>query len=159
MANPGEVKFGALGIPVGGYTMGMGASEVISDKSGHFVKNDGSGRAEIAGDGHTDLLGWAELGAQTCSSTEGATLATIYRDCNCRFRIPLAYDNSTYTVNYSAALIGKSYDLIVISNVQHANLTTTSEKTITVVNGLAASSATADDGWVDVVLSPSKLVG
>jgi hypothetical protein len=158
MANKLEVKFGPLDAHVG-FSYPMGASEVVKAASGRFVKNDGSGRAEIAGDGHTDLLGWAELGEQTCSSTEGGTLCTLIRDTNCRFRLPLAYDGATYTANYSAAVKGKSYDLVVVSNVQYVNLTTQSEKTVTVVGGLAASSATANDGYVEVVLSPSKLVG
>ena len=154
-----EVKYGALGIPQGGFSMGMGASEVIKANSGRFVKNDGSGRAEIAGYGHTELLGWAELGAQTCSATEGATLATVSRDTTCRYRLPLAYDNSTYTVNYSSACIGKAYDLVVASNIQYVNLTTTSEKTVICCGGQAATSATANDGYVDVTLSPSKIIG
>lgn len=159
MANKIPVKYGPLDAYNCSVPGTMGASEVVKAASGRFVKTDGSGRLEIAGDGHSDLAGWAELGEQTCSATEGATPCTLIRDTNCRFRLPLAYDGATYTVNYSAAVLWEAFDLVVVSNVQYVNLTTTSEKTVYVVGGKAATSATANDGYIDVLLSPSKMIG
>jgi len=154
-----EVRYGIIkpSNPVGGVPIGMGASEVIKAKSGRFVKSDGSGRAEIAGDGDTELIGFVELAEQTCSSTEGGTKATLFSDLNMVIRIPLAYDGSTYTVNYSASLLNKTCDLADISNIQKANLTDSDEDTLVVVGGQAATSTTADDGYVDVMLNPNKM--
>lgn len=140
-----------------GHPASMGASEVIGTFSGKFCKKDASGRLEIAGDGDTQLIGWAELYAQTCSSTEGATKAKLYNCTGDVFRIPLAYDGSTYTVNYSGAVLYETCDLAVVSNVQKANLTTSAEDTLVIVGGKAATSATADDGYVDVQLNPNKM--
>lgn len=152
-----KLKYGWIGGGHASYPLPMGASEVIKTKSGRFVKSDASGRGEIAGDGHTQLLGFVEGGDQTCSSTEGATELNCIADVTAKFRIPLAYDGATYTVNYSSALKGESTDLVVVVNVQKANLTTHSEETIIIVGGKAASSATADDGYVDVMLNPTKM--
>jgi hypothetical protein len=147
-----RVRGNSVGSPVG-----MGASEVISAWSGKFVKNDGSGRAEIAGDGDTELMGWVELPAQTCSSTESGTKGILYNSFEDVFRIPIAYDDSTYTVNYSESLMGETCDLVVVSDVQMANLTTSAEDTIVIVGGKAATSTTVADGYVDVKLNPNKM--
>ena len=147
-----RIRGNSVGSPVG-----MGASEVITAWSGKFVKNDGSGRAEIAGDGDTELIGWVELPAQTCSSTEGATKGILYNSVEDVFRLPLAYDGSTYTVNFSTSLLFKTCDLVTVSNVQKANLTTSAEDTIVIVGGKAATSTTSNDGYVDVKLNPNKL--
>lgn len=147
-----KIKGPGVGIPCS-----MGASEVITAWSGKFVKNDGSGRMEIAGDGNAELAGWVELPAQTCSSTEGATKGVLYNNPCDVFRLPLRYDNSTYDRNYSDALFGETCDLVVISNVQYANLSTSTEDVIIIVGGQAASSATANDGYVDVMLNPNKM--
>ena len=140
-----------------GSSVGMGASEVINNWSGKFVKKDASGRAEIAGDGDTQLIGWVEIDAKTTSSTEGADTAILYNSTEDVFRIPLAYDGSTYTVNYSGAVLWETCDLVVISNVQKANLTTSAEDTIVIVGGKAATSTTSNDGYVDVKLNPNKM--
>jgi hypothetical protein len=140
-----------------GFPLPMGASEVIKTRSGRFVKNDGSGRGEIAGDGHTTLMGWVESGDETCSSTEGGTVLRCIDDVTATFRLPLRYAAATYTVNYSSAVIGGKYDLVVISDVQYVNLTTQTEGTVIVVGGQAASSTTANDGFVEVKLNPETL--
>lgn len=140
-----------------GHPQEMGASEVIKQRSGRFVKNDGSGYAEIAGDGHTTLMGWVESGDLTCSTTEGGTVLRMITDLTAVFRLPLRYDGSTYTVNYSQAVKDLKYDLVVVSNIQYLNLTTQTESVLIVVGGQAASSATANDGFVEVMLNPETM--
>lgn len=148
----GWVRGGKSSFPVH-----MGASEVIKAASGRFVKNDGSGRAEIAGDTHTTLMGFVESGDLICSSTEAETELNCIDDVTAVFRIPLRYDGSTYTVNYSTAIDGTKHDLVVVSSVQYANITDASEGTIIIVGGQAASSATANDGFVYCKLNPETL--
>ena len=147
-----RIRGNSVGSPIG-----WGASEVVGAWSGKFVKKDASGRAEIAGDGDTQLIGWVESGAGTKSSTEGADTGVLYNSTEDVFRIPLAYDGSTYTVNYSGAILWETCDLVVVSNVQYANPTTSAEDTVVIVGGKAATSATANDGYLDVKLNPNKM--
>lgn len=151
------LEFGWVRGGKSGYPVHMGASEVIKAASGRFVKNDGSGRAEIAGDGHTTLMGFVESGDETCSSTEARTELNCIDDITAIFRIPLRYDGSTYTVNYSTAIDGTKHDLVVVLSIQYANITDASEGTIIIIGGQAASSATANDGFVYCRLNPETL--
>jgi len=152
-----ELSFGHIRGGQSGFDLSMGASEVIKALSGRFVKNDGSGRGEVAGDGHTTLMGFVQSGDLTCSATEAGTKLKCITDVTAVFRIPMAYDGSTYTVNYSTAIDGTKHDLVVVSNIQKANITDASEGTIIVVGGKAASSATADDGYIDCMLNPETM--
>ncbi len=152
-----EMTFGHIRGGDSSFPLPMGASEVIKLQSGRFVKNDGSGRGEIAGDGHTTLMGFVEAGDITCSSTESGTTLKCIDDLTAVFRIPVRYRSATYTVNYSDALIGTKHDLVVVSSIQYANLTDASEGTIIIVGGKAATSVTANDGYVDVRLNPETM--
>jgi len=150
----GWIRGGKLTIPVP-----IGNGEVINARSGRFCKNDGSGRAEIAGDTHTVLWGFLESEpiAAADNTAEGKYTRNLIIDLTAVFRIPIRYESATYTVNYSAAVLGKSCDLVVVSGIQYANLTDGDESTIVIVGGQAASAAGANDGWVDVMLNPAKL--
>ena len=136
----GWVRGGKLSFP-----LPMGASEVINNLSGKFVKNDGSGRGEIAGDGDTELLGWVEAEAGTLSATEGATSFNCICDTNAVFRIPV---NAGI---YAATMLGKTCDLSVAAGIQGAQLDASAEDTLIIVGGSVA------DQTVDVKLNPAKL--
>jgi hypothetical protein len=127
---------------------GIGASEVIKAASGRFVKEDGSGRVEIAVDGTTELAGWLEAAEGTASSTEGATKGTliIAANCPCVFRIPINAGT------YAATMIGKTCDLAVTSNIQGAKLDASGEDTVLIVGGDATNNK-----WVDVIINPAKI--
>ena len=125
--------------------MRIGASEDFNHLGGNFVKNDGSGNFEIAGDTHGEILGWADLSEQDASATEGATLATVDVSVNSVYRIPINAGTYTY------ALRGKACDLSVSSNMQGAQLNASDEDTVIVVDG------NHTDGWVDVRMNPNKI--
>jgi len=151
----GWIRGGKVSIPVP-----IGNGEVIHSQSGRFVKNDASGRAEIAGDTNTVLWGFLECEdiAAADNTSEGKYTRNMIIDLTAVFRIPIRFESATYTVNYSAAVLGKSCDLVVADgDIQWANLTDGDESTIVIVGGKAASAAAADDGWVDVMLNPAKL--
>ena len=162
----GETKYGWIRGGAQSYPLPMGADEVLYAKSGRFVKNDASGRGEVAGNGHTRLMGWVEAGNQTCSSSESGTVLKCICDVTAVFRLPLAYFSATYTVNYADSLIGTKHDLVVINGIQYANLTDSDENVIIVIGGKAGSSAVVDgavagttygDGYVDVKMNPTLL--
>ncbi len=161
-----DSKYGWIRGGKASFPLPMGASEVLRGKSGRFVKRDTSGRGEIAGDGHTQLIGYVEGGDETCSSSEGGTVKNCINDVGATFRIPFFYDGVTWTRNYSVALIGETCDLLVKNQIQYANITDSSEDTLVIVGGKAASAAVADgavadvvygDGYVDVMLNPNKM--
>ena len=132
----------------------MGASEVIP-AGGAFVKNDASGRMEIAGDGTTLLAGYVfptELDAgkkyQTCSSTEGGTVVPfipISAMLATAVRLPVTGGT------YAATMLGKTCDLEVVSNVQGVQLDASAEDTVIIVGG------DVDANEVLVIPNPDKI--
>ena len=137
----------------------MGASEIIP-AGGAFVKNDGSGRMEIAGDQDALLAGFVypiELDSdelyQTCSSTEGATVVPfipISSMLGVSTRLPIT--DGTYV----ATMLGETADLEVVSNMQGVKLDASSEDTVTIVGGLIDGTS-ENGGYVDVVPSVEKI--
>jgi hypothetical protein len=151
MGNGAQLRYGAIkgGENLNFIPMPAGASEVFRAKSGRFVKNDGSGRVEVAVDGTTLLEGWVESGDLTCSSTEGATIVSFVHAVNCLgtiFRIPI--NAGTFV----ATMRGKTCDLAVSSNIQGAKLDGSGEDTVIIVDGDLVGNA-----WVDVIINPDKI--
>jgi len=132
----------------------MGASEVIP-AGGAFVKNDASGRMEIAGDGSTLLAGYVFPTAldaghkyQTCSSTEGATVVPfipISAMLATAVRLPVTGGT------YAATMLGETADLEVVSNVQGVQVDASAEDTVIIVGG----DVTANE--VLVIPNPDKI--
>lgn len=116
----------------------MGASEVIP-AGGAFVKNDASGRMEIAGDGSTLLAGYVlptvlDSGKkyQTCSSTEGGTVVPfIPIGAMLGVVVKLPVTGGTY----AETMLGKTADLEVVSNAQGVQLDASAEDTVLIVGG------------------------
>lgn len=120
----------------------MGASEVIP-AGGAYVKNDGSGRMEIAGDGSTLLAGYVlptvlDSGKkyQTCSSTEGGTVVPfIPISAMLGVVVKLPVTGGTY----APTMLGETADLEVVSNVQGVQLDASTEDTVLIVGGDVAA--------------------
>ena len=117
---------------------------VCKQASGHFVDLDGSGYATLCTDASTYIFGALEgVGDETI---------TLYDKKMCRvtpqgkYRIPVGSGTMTQ------ALIGKTCDLVVASNVQGAALGTSARDIIRIVDG-----DIANNKWVDVVLMPAKM--
>lgn len=159
---PAELKYGIVKneqiAPV--LWVPMGASEVIP-AGGCFVKDDGSSRMEVAGDGHTLLAGYVfptqlddNQKYQTCSSTEGATLVPfipISAMLGVVVRLPINTGAPT-TVATMRAKYNRTCDLSVSSNVQGLQAGTSSEDTVIIVGGDEASFT-----WADVIVNPDKI--
>jgi len=143
--------------PSSGFNLPMGASKTKGAQSGSFAKKDASGDGDYAGDTDAELVGWVNSPSETTGTTAGDTVYWCYNSPDARFLMPLRYDNATYTVNYAESLRGETTDLIVISNVQYANPTTSSEDTVVIYDGKPASSATANDSFVLVGLNSNKM--
>lgn len=136
----------------------IGASEVFP-AGGAFVKNDGSGRMEVAGDGTALLAGFCiaedDLDAgqsySTASSTEGATKGLwipYYAMGSVVVRLPVT--GGTYV----ATMVGQTCDIEVVSNVQGAQLDASAEDTVIIVGG-----DLVNNDWVDLMLNDVKITG
>jgi len=128
--------------------MNVGASEVIP-AGGAFVKTDGSGRLEVAGDGSTLLAGFLETEAQTASAVEGFTVGNFYPAGGALclvVRLPIT--GGTFV----AAMRGKTADLEVVAGVQSVQLDASAEDTVIVVDG-----DLVDNAWVDVMINVDKI--
>lgn len=140
----------------------MGASEVIP-AGGCFVKEDGSARMEVAGDGSTLLAGYVfptQLDAgkayQTCSATEGATVVPfipISAMLGVVVRLPIN-SGAPATAAAMKALYNNTCDLSVASNVQGVQAGTSTEDTVLIVGGDEEAFA-----WVDVIPTLEKITG
>jgi len=162
----GKLKYGQIRGGHASFPLPMGASEQMYGKSGRFVANDASGRGELADENDTYLMGFVESGTLTCSTTEGGTVLNCVIDLTAVFRVPLAYDASTYDRNYSSALLGELCDIVVLNGVQYINVSASAVDNVRIVGGKAASAAWTDgsvaglclgDGYVDVMLVEGKL--
>lgn len=151
-----NVKFGYLRGGMTGLMKGITGSEVFKRLSGHFVKLTSS-YATKCGDGDSEILGWAQTHEQTVGSSNGDDELLIITDLTAVFRIPLRYESSTYTTNYTSTMRGKTCDLVVISNFQYANVTTSDDDLVIIVDGQAASGKGVGDGYVDVMINPNKV--
>ncbi len=111
----------------------VGASEVFKHLGGGFVKMDDSGRIEIADDSDLDIVGWATTHEQTASSTEGLTTVGVETNLQKLFKIPANNHATVVTAATEAQLkaaIGESFDITVISDIQYADLATSTYNTL-----------------------------
>ena len=107
----------------------IGASEVFKKKGGSFVKDDGSGRMEIAVAASTNVGGWALFNEDfTASSTEGGTTLPVDLSLDSTYEIPI---NSG---TWADTMRGKTCDLSISSSIQGANLAASSTDVITLVD-------------------------
>lgn len=107
----------------------IGASEVFKKKGGAFVKDDGSGRMEVASAASTNIAGYALFNDDfTSSSTEGGTTLPVDLSYDSVFEIPI---NSG---TWADTMRGKTCDLSVSSNIQGANLAASSTDVIILVD-------------------------
>ena len=152
-----DLKYGWLRGGKTSVPWSMTAAQAIGDRSGKFAsRNVTTGFIEIA-DTTGDIFGWIEGAADT--STDDPAVYNVIVDTTAVFRIPLAYDNGSYNVNYSAALLGETCDLYVASSVQYADPATVSNDTLIIVGGKAATGTiiSANDGYLDVMMNPNAM--
>lgn len=148
----GWLRGGKVSVP-----WAMTAAQVLTDRSGRFAsRNTSTGAVEVA-DTTGVIFGWIEGAAD--SSTDTGAVYNVIVDTTAVFRIPLVYDNSSYTVNYSAAILGETCDLYVASNVQYADPTNAATDQLIIVGGKAATGTdiVATDGYLDVMMNPNAM--
>lgn len=135
-----EVKYGPLNPDMlKSIVMPMTAAEVVKARSGRFVTlNTSTGAVEIADAGDTLLFGFAEA-AETASSASGLkVLVYPAQGSHGVFRLPII------TGTLTAAMFGKTCDLVRSSNIQGVDLTASGEDVVTIVGGDVEGNEYAD---------------
>lgn len=136
----------------------LSASMVFENDGGKFVKLDSSEQLVIAGDGDTEILGWAHAGDRTSGSTAGRERASVNISCDAVYALPISVGGaaSARTETQLKDLVGKVCDLIVVSNVQRAAVDTSTEDTVQIV-GYRIWGTAANEQCVLVRMNPSKI--
>ena len=143
----GQLKFGWLRGTKLSVSLPMGASEVINNLSGKFVTMDANGRGEITDDGDEDLFGWVESAAGTTDAAEGGTTLNCIIDLNAVFRLP------TTGATLIQSMIGKTFDLDIVSDIQSVDLSASTHKHVIIVGG-----DLVDNVFVDVRINPNEII-
>ena len=149
-------KYGLVSGESRGQEIDVTDAQAIYARSGRFaVRNVTTGYAEIAQASSAHIIGWLEGPGGDDTSTSGVKCKLLKNRSNI-YRIPLAYDNSTYTVNWSNAIRYENCDLLR-STYQYANPTVVIKGHVIIVGGLAATGTTlcVSDGYLDVMIHPS----
>lgn len=139
------------------------ASQVIARQSGKFVKLDANKRADIADDGDGELYGWAVASSSTTlttSSTAGVTKLPVCVSFDAFFMIPIAVSGAAAarTEAQMEALVGEVCDLVVVSDIQYANVDQSDEDTIQIVDWVSFGQdfSTAGAQALIVRMNPNK---
>jgi hypothetical protein len=112
-------------------TISVAASQNFQANGGRFVYLNSSRHAVIASGGNIlDLIGWADVGTYSGSTTAGADKVPVNVALGAEYEIPI---NATRTEAQLIALVGKVCDLETSSGVQYANYDAATDKTIQIV--------------------------
>ena len=123
----GCVKYGQVSGSRVIVSLPLGASEVFTDTGGKWVVPDGSGYFDAAATGADEIFGWAECGAFTSQATDGLDSVPVNVATDAIYRMP-ADDTVT------ADMVGKVCDLVVTSNVQYADVGTSDDDVLFIVD-------------------------
>jgi hypothetical protein len=150
------LKYGLITGESRGRSIDVTDAQAIYAASGRFaVRNATTGYAEIAQASSAHIIGWLEGPGGDNTSTSNVKCKLLRNPSNV-YRIPLAYDGTTYTVNYSKALKYENCDLL-LSTRQYGNPTVVTKGHLIIVGGKAATGTTlcVTDGYLDVIIHPS----
>ena len=117
------------------------ASQVVKARSGRFVLNT-AGAITLCGDGADTIFGWAE---ESEGTPVAASKVGVIVDPSAIYRIPV--DGGTFAI----AMVDKTCDLGVTSNIQGADLAASVDDVLIIVGG-----DLVNNEWVDVMINPKE---
>ena len=137
-----QLKYGQTAGGEIGYEHILTASQTIVAASGKFVVRAGNGTdtVDMADNGDADILGHMEV--EAIASTAGTEKRKIVCDPTAVYRIPIN------TGTYTHLMKGKDCDLDITSDIQGADLSTSTDRNLIVVNG-----DLVNNEWVDVMVA------
>jgi len=124
----------------------LDAEYVYGGMSGRFFTIS-SGQATICTDTSQTIAGWLE--SETIAATSGHFRPAVLYDATVQFVLP-CYTGTAYT----AALVGTNCDLVVSSNIQYADLGTSTHDLLIIVDGYAGDAAA--DSYVVVQMNANE---
>ena len=141
-----QLKYGWIRGGEQGYEVILAASQVITAAGGKFVKRTGNGTdtVTLAVDGTDEILGHLEC--EAIATTLGTEKRKCINDPTAVFRIPII------TGTYTHLMKGKTCDFATSSNIQGADVSTSTDDTLVIVDGDLVNNA-----WVDVQLNVNEM--
>lgn len=122
----GQAFGGNLCVPVP-----AAASQPFQANGGKFVILNSSRHATLASGGNTsDLVGWAEAGTFSSSSTAGADIVSVNMAADSVYEMPI---NATQTESQLKLLVGKICDIETVSGLQYANYDASTDDTLEII--------------------------
>ena len=126
----GIIKYGQVAGPETTREFEVGASVVFKHLGGAFVQMDANQRVIIAIAGVLDIIGWAFTGDFTASSTAGNTKVAVNINKEAEYEMPI---DTARTETQLKALVGKTCDIIVTSDIQYADFDATVDDILQIV--------------------------
>ncbi len=124
------IKYGQVMGPCVNLEFPVAASEIFKHLGGAFVKIDANNRVAIAGATDTAIIGWANTGDFTASSTAGQTKVPVNISLDAVYRMRL---DAAQTETQLKGLIGETCDMIVTSNIQYADVDASAQDVLLIV--------------------------
>ena len=112
------VKFGQVAGVELNIDFPVAASVVWKHLGGNFVYLDANNRLAIATPAITAIIGWAQTGDYTASSTAGRDKVAVNIARDAIFEMPI---DAARTEAQLQAIVGETCDIIVTSNIQYAD--------------------------------------
>lgn len=106
------------------------ASVAFKYNGGKFVTQDSNQRIGLSIAGDTKIIGWAEVGEFTTSSTAGQDKVSVNVAKDAVYEMPI---DAAQTEAQLKALIGKTCDIIVTNGVQYADYDASSDDVLQIV--------------------------
>lgn len=109
-----------------------GASQPFQANSGRFVHVENTSRLATLASGTQlkDLIGWADVGTFSSSSTAGQDKIPVIIDQTAVFEMPI---NATQTETELRYLVGKTCDIEISGGIQYANYDASTDLTLQIV--------------------------
>ena len=123
-------KYGQVQGPETNIEYEVGASVVFKHLGGAFVQMDANQRVIIAVAGVTDIMGWALTGDFTASATAGNTKVAVNTAVDAVYEMPL---DAARTETQLKALVGKTCDIKVTSDIQYADYAASTDDVLHIV--------------------------
>lgn len=108
------------------------ASQTFQANSGKWVGVENTSRTAtlVSGTYTNNILGWADVGTFTSSSTDGADIIPVNTDMEAVYEMPI---NATQSEHQLKLLKGKVCDIVLTSNIQYAAYNAATDKTLLIV--------------------------
>lgn len=147
------IKFSQIYGPAVTIPYELAASQVFKHAGGAFVDMDANRRIQIATASSTDLVGWGVFGDGTTSSTAGQQQIPVNVSLDAFYLMPI---DTAQTEAQLLALLHKTCDLVVASNIQYADFDASAKDNLIIEDYRYWGSALGEQALI-VRMNPNKI--